>query len=420
MLAGLGGSSLVPLDHEAIKYGSMPTDDPVARLEKKLVAGDATLSYDETWGFLPSVLDALEAPVESQILVFAKTSFQAPRISPRTPRALYFNDRVSVGWVRGGDVVELAAVDPRQGVIFYTLDQDPSVKPHFERRDTCLQCHASGGTLGVPGLMVRSIYPERSGMPLFHAGGFVTDHRSPLPERWGGWYVTGSHGETRHMGNAIVPDRAKPNELEQEGTQNLADLSTKLDTAAYLSKYSDIVALMVLEHQTHMTNLITRVGYEARMAVHQQAAIDKALGEENNGPSESTSRRVNSAVEEMLQYMLFVEEAELKHPVSGTSGFAEVFQKSGARDDKGRSLRDLDLKTRLFLYPCSFMIYSEAFDNMPAIVRERLYHRLQQVLSGEDKSPQYSKLSETDRKAILEILKETKPEFAKRLAGAAS
>jgi hypothetical protein len=179
-------------------------------------------------------------------------------------RALYFTDDVSVGRVPGGDVVEIASVDPRQGVVFYTMDQESGPKPRIDRRDECLQCHASGGTLGVPGLMVRSVFVERSGMPLFNAGGFVTDHRSPLSQRWGGWYVTGTHGSQRHMGNVFVEDRDHPDVLDREKGANVTDLHGRIDIERYLAPSSDIVALMVLEHQTRMTNLITRVGWEVR------------------------------------------------------------------------------------------------------------------------------------------------------------
>jgi hypothetical protein len=403
-VAGLSGSYVVPLEHEAIQYAKLPVTDPVARLEKRMAAGEVKLAYDEDTGFLESVLKQLQVSVESQVLVFSKTSFQAPRIAPRMPRALYFNDSVSVGFVRAGDVLEFAAVDPKQGVIFYTLDQDSSAKPHFERRDTCLQCHASGATLGVPGLVVRSVYPERSGMPMFQAGSFVTDHRSPLKERWGGWYVTGSHGSQVHMGNAVVPDRDHPDKLEAEGTQNLSNLDTKIDTGRYLSPHSDIVALMVLEHQTYMTNLITRVSYETRMALHSQAAINTALGTAADEMSESTKRRINSAVEELVQYMLFIDETPLTGPIKGTSDFAKEFAASGP-------LREFDLTKRLFKLPCSYMIYSEAFDSMPAPARERIYRRLYEVLTGADSTAKYRALSPSDRKSVFDTLRKTKKDL---------
>src|SRR4051794_25551107 len=168
--AGLEGSHVLPADHEAILYSKAPLDDVVTQLQSKVASGGVKLEYDPTFGYLPAVLKQLNVPTSSQVLVFSKTSFQAPRISPRVPRALYFNDEVSVGFVRGGDVVELAAADPKQGIVFYTLDQEKTSKPRFDRQDQCLQCHASGGTLGVPGLVVRSVFPDRTGMPVFQAG----------------------------------------------------------------------------------------------------------------------------------------------------------------------------------------------------------------------------------------------------------
>jgi hypothetical protein len=410
-LAGLGGSYIVPLDNDAIQYNTRPTDDPITRLQARIQSGDVKLRFDDEHGYLSSVLEALEVPVESQVLVFSKTSFQAPRISPRMPRALYFNDHVSVGYVRGGDVVEVASQDPKQGTIFYTLDQERAATPKFERRDNCLQCHQSGSTLGVPGLFVTSVYPEPSGMPLFQNGTTVINQTKPISQRWGGWYVTGTHGKQTHRGNAVVRDKNRPEELEKEGTQNVTDLKNRFDTGAYLTPYSDIAALMVLEHQTHMTNLITRVGYEARMAESSSQAINKALGEPVDKLSESAVRRINNASEELVEYMLFSGEAAITEPIRGTSGFSESFAKGAPRDSKGRSLRDLDLTSRIFRYPCSYMIYSEAFDNMPPLARERILRRVWEVLKGKDVSPAFKHLSSTDRQNIFDILTATKKDL---------
>ncbi len=412
-VAEYSGSYIVPLDHPAIGYSKGPADDAITRLEAKIKSGEVKLAFDrEGKGYLPAALQALGVPVESQVLVFSKTSFQAPKISPRMPRALYFNDEVAVGWVRGGDVMEFAAVDPRQGVVFYTLDQEEQGTPRFERNDTCLQCHQSGSTVGVPGFVVRSVYPNADGMPLLQAGSFVTDHRSPFKERWGGWYVTGSHGGMRHMGNAIARGDERV-ELDQENSQNVTELGTRVDTGGYLSPHSDIVALMVLEHQTRMTNLITRVGWEARMALQLQGEMNRMLGRPGE-MGESTQRRINSGVEELLGYMLFAGEFRLESPVEGTSGFAQKFAAAGPRDGKGRSLRDFDLQTRMFRYPCSYMIYSEAFDKLPPEVEQRLGARLWEVLSGQDRDARFSHLSSDTRTAIREILEETKPSLAEQ------
>jgi hypothetical protein len=411
-LADLSRSYMVPLDHEAIRYSKAPVDDPIARLGGRLARGEVKLEFENNgMGHLRSLLKHLGVNIDSQVLVFSKTSFQAPRISPGLPRAIYFGDNVSVGWVRGGDVLELAALDPKQGAVFYTLNIEDVAKPRFDRRDDCLQCHQSGGTLGVPGIVVRSVFPEPSGMPLFQSGTFITDHRSPMKERWGGWYVSGKHGSDFHMGNAVVRDRDKPDQLETEGTQNLTSLARKFDTGAYLSPHSDIVALMTLEHQTHMTNLITRVGWEVRMALYDQVGINQALGRPADAISDSTRRRIDSAVQEMLQYMLFLDEPPLKSRVEGVSGFSSTFPRRGPRDRQGRSLRDFDLERRLFKYPLTYMIYSEAFDAMPTAVLDRLYRRLYEVLSGQDKSPRYTSLRQADCRAILEILRDTKPDL---------
>ena len=403
--ADLDGSYVLPIDHPAIQYAEGTLHDPVSRLRERMKAGEVKLPYDPQFGYLPAVLRALDVPVSSQVLVFSKTSFQAPRIAPRTPRALYFNDEVSVGWVQGGDVVELTALDPERGVLFYTVDQERVAKPSLDRRGECLQCHASGGTLGVPGLVVRSVFSEPSGMPLFQAGGYVTDHRSPLSERWGGWYVSGTHGAQVHMGNIVVTNKDNPRDIDPSKGANITDLKGRFDTGAYLSPHSDIVALLVLEHQTRMTNLITRVGYETRMAVHNQRALNKELGEPLDQLSDSTRRRIENAASELVKYMLFNGEAPLDSEIKGTSSFAADFSARGPKDHQGRSLRDLQLRGRIMRYPCSYMIYSAAFDALPKEASEYIYRRLHAILTGTEKST----LSADDRQAILEILRDTKP-----------
>ncbi|HXS95172.1 MAG TPA: hypothetical protein VN736_11240 [Candidatus Limnocylindrales bacterium] len=406
--ADFEGSYVVPLDHAAIQYKTAPVTDRAFRLQQELHEGKTKPEYDSVHGYLNAVLKALHVPESSQVLVYSKTSFQAPRIAPRLARAIYFTDDAYVGWVPGGDVVEIASVDPRQGVIFYTMDQDAAAKPRIDRRDDCLQCHASGTTAGVPGLMVRSVFVDRTGMPLFNAGGFVTDHRSPLSQRWGGWYVTGTHGSQRHMGNVFVEERDHPDALDREKGANVTDLHGRIDIDNYLAPSSDIVALMVLEHQTRMTNLITRAGWEVRVALSDQKTMNHALKEPEDQMSDSTRRRIDNAAETLLKYVLFTDEALLDAPVKGSVAFTRDFQQRAPRDHAGRSLRDLDLTRRMFRYPCSFLIYSEAFDSLPREVKDRFYHRLLEVLNGTDQTPVYSRLTAADRKAIYEILLDTK------------
>jgi hypothetical protein len=405
------GSYVLPQNHPAVQYNTAPLADPVVELQGQLREGKTKLKYEDQHGYLPALLRALNVPVSSQLLVFSKTSFQAPRISPRLARALYFTDDVYIGWVPHGDALEIASVDPRQGVIFYTMDQEAGFTQRIDRRDECLQCHASGGTLGVPGLVVRSVYVERSGMPLFNAGGFVTDHSSPLSQRWGGWYVTGTHGSQRHMGNVFVEDSEHPDALDRDQGANVTDLTSRIDIANYLGSGSDIVALMVLEHQTRMTNLITRVGWETRMALSDQKAINQALKEPENRISDSARRRIDNAAEALLKYMLFSDEAVLEAPVRGSAAFAKEFEGRGPHDHLKRSLREFDLTRRMFRYPCSYLIYSKGFNALPPIVRDRIYRRLWEVLTGVDQTPVYARLSVDDRRTIYEILLDTKQDL---------
>ena len=248
----------------------------------------------------------------------------------------------------------------------------------------------------MPGLYVGSVYPNPSGRANIHLGTVVTDHRTAFDERWGGWYVTGTHGALRHRGNAVASDPSAPDRLVTEGTQNLTSLAAKLDTSRYLSPVSDIVALMTLEHQTQMVNLMTRLTWQARIS---------AAGSESNAVDEP----VGALVEELLAYMLFVDEARLADPVTGVSTFTETFPARGPHDGRRRSLRDFDLRTRLFRHPLSYMIYSRSFDGLPDHVRARLYRRLHAVLTGADRSGKFTHLSSDDRRAILEIVRDTKP-----------
>jgi hypothetical protein len=400
----------VEIDREPIRYSTTPATDAISRLQRRIDKGEVKLAYDaDGQGYLKAVLEALGVAPQSQVLVFSKTSFQHTKIAPRTPRALYFGDDVYVGFVRGAEVLEFSAVDPKLGATYYLLDQDPAAgKPTFVRQtDTCLQCHQSAKTQEVPGHMVRSVYPDHRGFPVFGAGSFVTDHTSPLAERWGGWYVTGTHGTMRHMGNVMVTDRDHPDQLDTAAGANRKDLKGLVDTTPYLTGHSDIVALMVLEHQTQLHNLITAAGYQARIGRHYDAGINKALGRPDDALSPSTERRLASYADKLVHALLFSGEAKLTASVAGTSGFTAEFARKGLRDRKGRSLRDFDLTTRLFKYPCSYLIDSEAFAALPSPVAERVYQRLLEVLTGRDQGSDFAHLAAADRQAILEILLET-------------
>jgi len=391
----------IPLDHPAIQY-SDATTDPVGRLVKRLASGQLKLDYAPNgWGYLPALLQELDIRADSQVLVFSRTSIQAERISPRTPRAIYFNDDSSVGYVQNGDALELASLDPKQGVILYSLDPARALQPVLVRRDDCLRCHQGPVTLAIPGLLVSSVHPASGRPGEEHGHAFMTDHRTAFDERWGGWYVTGTHGAQYHLGNNVnLADPIRPGGSSRQNTQNVTDLSGRFDTSRYLVPTSDLVALLVLEHQTRMTNLMIRIGWDMRIAQH-------------DGKLAAQRSQLDAEIDELTAYMLFGDEPPLQEPVAGVSQFSKTFPQRGPRDKQGRSLRDFDLKTRLFRYPLSYMIYSTAFDGMPDLVRGRVYRRLYDILTGQDSSKSVGglsleNLSAADRRAILGIVRETK------------
>jgi len=257
-------------------------------------------------------------------------------------------------------------------------------------------------------MLVRSVFPASDGTPMRQFDDYITDHRSPFEQRLGGWYVTGKRGSVRHMGNAIVTDLEKSESMVTDQALDLDSLKGQFDTDAYLSPYSDIVALMVFEHQMHMINLFTRVGWEIRFAQYQERAdrrqTDKALRDHDD----LTARLLQETARELADYLLFVDEAPLVDKIQSTSGFTEKFSARGPYDTKGRSLRQLDLERRLMRYPCSYMIYSEAFDGLPVEAKDAIYKRMRRILSGEENDGKYAQLSRADREATVEILRETK------------
>ncbi len=399
----LGRSSDVTADLR-ICYAQTAPNDAITCLQKKIDTGRFVLEFDNKWGYLPAVLKALNVPVSSQMLVFSKTSVQKEAISPQTPRALYFNDSVYIGYVPEAKSLEVSAIDPRLGPVYYVLLQKPKEKPLFFRTvDACLECHATKSTHFIPENLMHSIYCDSEGVPFPKSQIYQTSDRSPFIERWGGWYVTGSHGKHRHMGNSFAEQVGIQVKIHREKGTNIIDLHTLLDTSQYPTPNSDIVALMVLAHQTHLQNLMTQANYQIRATMLQRASLHETA---------SFPLNIKKACEPLVEGLLFVGETPIVSKISGVSGFKEHFSYRSLRDRKHRSLRDLDLHHRLFEYPCSYTIYSNAFDGLPNIARDYVFHRLTDILSGRDKSGKFTHLSRKDRKAIQEILLDTKPGFA--------
>jgi hypothetical protein len=351
---------------------------------------------------LRATLRALDIAPESQLLVFSKTGVQRADTSPLNPRALYFDDSVVVGYIPGARFIEIAAHDRELGVVFYTIDQTKPQAPDIARRTECLTCHVSGSTLDVPGLITRSNFTNAAGEILPQLGFHLVDHRTPLAERWGGWFVTGKYdlapyGGVTHMGNiatALHPVHAAP-----AGSSNeifIRWLQSDVEARGYPSHDSNIAALMIFDHQMRAMNLLTRLNWEARVARHEER-FDVTTGE------------LRQLVDSLAEYLLFVGEAPPPARLTPPPAFASRFMGVGPKDRKGRSLRDLDLNQRLFKYPCSYMIHSAAFDGLPSPVKRAVYGRIADILASPD--PKYAHLAADDRRAISEILKETKADW---------
>ena len=369
------------INHPAIRYSTTDATTVVEALNRKLADKSASLTFDPQSGYLKSVLELLRVPVESQVLVYTQTSLQAQHITMANPRAIYFNDNVSAGFVRGGGLLEIVAQDPVLGSVFYVVHQEPAAAPTFGREQQCLRCHLSWDTLGVPGQTILSTFPRKDVND--YANGFTVDHFRPIEDRWGGWYVTGKRVPAKHAGNLPL---FMPKRVESPPPAKVS-LASQIDLSGYPTPYSDIVALMVMEHQAHLFNLFTRATWESRVGVESRVAEASAA---------------------IADYMLFVDEAPITGgPIEGSSGFAEKFTAAGPRDAKGRSLRDLDLQTRLQKFPLSYMIYSPSFQALPSQVKNQVMERINRVLAGDDADKKYAHLTPALRQAIAEILKAT-------------
>ena len=415
LLVWLVLSALVQAEDEyeqaPIHYSETQPRDAAQALEKMMLAGKVKIDRKDAWSVLRGVLKQFGIPEESQVMVFSKTSKQNDRISPQTPRVIYFSDDAYVGYSVGGSL-EVSTVDPKLGPIFYLLDPevDASKSLHFERDQSCLSCHGGPFTPEVPGVIVRSVFPGPEGHPIMSQGSTVVDTTTPFSDRWGGWYVTGKHGSQLHRGNVTATENADNTcDMPIEKGANITDLTSFFDTSPYKRKKSDIVALMVLEHQTSVQNVLTKANHTAMRAMHMQTSLQKELGEPVQNEPVGTARRIiDHMAEDVIEALLFKDEAALPEGgIEGEEDFQTAFTARAPKSADGRSLKDFQLHTRLFKHRCSFMIHSLTFRHLSPHLKATVVKMLGDVLTGKDKSGTFDYLGESERKHILAILQDT-------------
>jgi hypothetical protein len=398
-----------------IRYSDSRPNDGISKLQERLNSRELEFTGSER-ETLDMMLKELKIPVESQLLVFSKTSVQRVRISPRNPRALYFNDTCYVGWVPGG-IIEVASMDPQLGPVFYTFDpmeRSGKTVQRFRRDPSCLSCHAGNFTRDIPGVFARSVFPEPTGSPIFSAGSAVIDYTTPFDQRWGGWYVTGRHGAGRHRGNAFAKENGDSVMLDMEGGANLDSLEQFIDPSTYLMPTSDIASLLVFEHQLAVHQAFTRANHECRRMLEYQRGLQESFKQPfTEEPSFDSVKSVfKHNAEHVLDVLLYKDEAPL--PDGGVRGgaFVAAYHEGGRRTADGRSLRDLDLKSRVAKYRCSHLIYSDQFKQLPKPLLRTVLDRLGRILHDPKPEERYSYLADEERKSIAEIIRETAPELA--------
>jgi len=387
-------------DLPPIRYSDTRAEDALSRLAAELASGVKRVEGEGALERLAFVLRELKVPVESQVLVFSKTSHQNPLIHPRNPRALFFSEDAYVGYVPGG-AIEAVVVDARLGPVFYLIEAGGAGGLRIERDlSNCMSCHGTTRTENVPGMQVRSVHPNADGHPLLALGTSHVTHDTPLAERWGGYYVTGV-SSLPHLGNRTYTEDGPVDPRPSDWR----DLKGKIDVAKYPRPTSDIVALMVLEHQCRMHNLLTAAALHYRRTVFLSKALDAAAD-----PDEGAAGRLaDGAAEKIVAELLFRDEADPGDGIEGGEEFQRVFAARFPRTAAGDSLADFQLYRRIFKNRCSYMIYSQAFRDLPPRVKRAVLAKLKAALAGRE--PAFDWLKASERRRIEAILAETLPDW---------
>jgi len=411
LMPGAQAQQVEPFEEPPISYSATQTNDRATEINAAFQSRATEIRSLPAKKRLKWLLDEMGVPVESQIFVFSKTSMQRDLINPESPRVLYFSDEAYVGWSPTG-AFEVAVFDAKLGATFYIFEPHAAKEePLLARSGDCLLCHSRHEH--TPSLRTRSVFPDANGEPLSGSGGSNIAPSTPLAERWGGWYVTGTQAPFEHRGNLTgkkIDDFEGPLAMP---TRNLLSLEGVVDTHRYLLKTSDVVPLLMHDHQVHVHNVLSTANQDARIALHRWPAMREILGLPADAPPQGSCLVVfASQAEKILDALLC--RGEAAWPAGGITGdgvFAPAYAKTRKPDSQGRSLRDLDLQTRLFRYRCSPLIYSQSFASLPKQMRDLVLLRLSSGLRAFPPSPSFGHLADDERVAIHEILTQTLPDL---------
>jgi hypothetical protein len=421
LAGGSGGlaQNVPDFERQPVSYSATAPRDAVARLQQRIASGELAFSGGEK-EVLKALLRELRVPVESQTLVFSRTSLQRGRIRPQRPRALYFSESAYVGWVPGG-LIEITTIDPQLGPVFYSFDlpAGPDERPKIVRDSDCLRCHGGTFVREIPAVFARSVFPAASGEPLLRFGTQVVDDQTPFAERWGGWYVTGYHGPENHRGNTLGAE-VDGQLVFEPATKRPDELSAFFNVSDYLAATSDVVALMVFEHQMAMQNSLTRAAFAARKMLAYQHSLQATFKEPlTDEPAYDSVKSVfASSVQDVVDRLLFRGEAPLPEGVSGGEAFRHGFARDAVRSRAGHALKDLLLRERVFAHRCSYLIYSDFFLALPEPLKGRILDRLRVALDRGEPDARYSYLGDEEKQRIHDILVETHPDVQRRWAEA--
>lgn len=366
--------------------------DRFAELQEKVQQGEVKLDTSNDKAFLSSLLEALNIPITSQIMVFSASSLQSEIINPRNPRSLYFNEDTYLGWVPGG-LVEIIAADPEMGPMFYVYDrlQPGGPVPGVQRSTKCMNCHAGNATRRLPGLIAESLLVSQAGSSLETYRRDVQGHQIPLEDRFGGWHLTGDHHLSSHKANVMGLAQNRKIEKTPVPPGQFSDLGL------HLLPTSDILPHLIHEHQIGFENRLVYAIYTLRQLKHENRGL---LGA-------AAKAEIEERAQEMARYIMFADEAKFpSRGITGDPAYAQDFLRDRKLTEAGLSLKDFDMRTRMFKHRCSYMLYTDTWKQAPKELKERIYYHMALYLRDQPDA-HHAHLAPAERMAVRGILKET-------------